>query len=146
VGGIISRCHPLNINLFDIYDLEPAAPAVGDDLLFTCPAGVRLELLYCSFQLNPDGVGGARGLPLMIYGSGSLTKHFTNFRTTATPIYYIPFPTGSLSPLQPASVIMPFEAPWYMEPGNTLVTEIANMGVGDVINKVSLRFKRWVNT
>ena len=139
--------HNLNTCVFSLESLAVANPGAGNNLTIAPSTAIRIELISLSFLLTCDA-NAANRLVTLTLSNGSIIVPFSatpGFQTANEAITYY-FSQGMVNSDASASIqsiFAPLPRHLYFDPGDSLITDIFNIQVGDAITNVVYRFKYW---
>jgi len=131
-----------------IVDVTIPPPAVATEWTYTCPATIRLRLLFARFAMQTDLNVGTRRCNFQLRVGGTIRfKTDTLLAHSGNTLQYY-----SLSPGAPMSTFtVNFECrlncpdDLVLLPGDILESEITNMKAGDQWNTGYIRFEQWIS-
>lgn len=142
--------NPLNVNIFRLETSAIGDPAAGADFIWNPPSQTRCLILGLAFHIVTDATPVGR-IPLIFGHDG--TNRFQSFISTTGP-----GPTAALDlmfapGIEPIDrittynqVASPLPYPFFIQPGDTLQSEILLLAAADQISDIIVRFQAWQDT
>ena len=141
--------HNLDTSIFQTLTTTQTNPAAGADFVFTVNADQRIHVVSIDFQLITDATAANRNVRVK-FSDGtndfSFCGHTTNI--TASLTRQLHFSTAySASEQESASGDYHIQLPpdLYLNPGDTLESDVFNIQATDAITAIVIRLHRWVS-
>lgn len=140
--------NPLDINIFDLLALAPAAPSAGANFSLAVNLNARWRITAIRFTFTTDAnaanrriqVGGIVGtINFALSGAGDIQ--------TASEARNYDFNVGTGSAYSSGdadNLYAPLNSQMYLEVGDSLRIIIANIQAGDAITNIGIRLQQWI--
>jgi|CXWL01.1.fsa_nt_gi hypothetical protein len=143
--------NPHDISLFDIIGIQPANPGAGADLDFPCPVRARIRIDAITFTFTTDANVANRVVKLQLFDSATAwTIGLPTLVQTAATTRRFNFAPGIGSDREllggaPDNIEYSNLAwPLWLRFGDSLITSIQGLQVGDQISSVSIRYSQQI--
>ena len=139
--------HKFTTNIFSLESLAVANPGAGNNLSISPNPALRIEITALSFLLTADANAANRLVTLTLSDGAVVTPISASpgFQTANEAITYY-FSTGMINSDASASIQSIFTSlpkNLFLDPGDSVISDILNIQVGDAITNVTYRFKFW---
>lgn len=130
-----------------VIHLAAADPAAGTAYVYTCPADVIRQVVYCNYGFTSDGNAANRFAKVMTERGGiPYQVHMCATAHVATTIKAYYFMTGSKSAAITdlcAHIYLRMSPNVILNPGDEFRIEVSNIQAGDQISPIRITFFEW---